>query len=75
MGFLKIPEPSEEERQLNEQLSEKLIEYKNKFNDSFTTEFLPMSKKEIIQNIDKCIKHNRKWDGYIIPEVDENDLI
>lgn len=75
MGILKIPEPSEEELQLNEQLSEKLIEYKNKFNDSFTTEFLPMSKKEIIQNIDKCIKHNRKWEGYIVPEVDENDLI
>ena len=81
MGILKIPVPNLSEDELrekaimSEKLSLKMKEYRQKFNDDITTEFLPMTMEEIIKNIDKCIKHNRKWEGYIVPEVDENDLI
>lgn len=76
MGILKINDTrTKGERELDEKFSEKLAEYKEKFNDDFCTEFLPMTKKEIIKNIDKCIKHNKKWDGYIVPLIDEDDLI
>lgn len=76
MGILKIKDTrTEEERELCEKLSAKMAEYKAKFDDDFCTEFLPMTKAEIIKSIDKCIKHNKKWDGYIVPEIDENDLI
>lgn len=76
MGILKIKDTrTEEERELCEKLSAKMAEYKAKFDDDFCTEFLPMTKAEIIEDIDKCIKHNKKWDGYIVPEIDENDLI
>ena len=76
MGFLKIKDTrTKEEKELSEKLSEKIAEYKKKFDDDFCTEFLPMTKEEIIKNIDKCIKHNKKWEGYIVPEIDENDLI
>ncbi len=76
MGILKIKDTrTEEERELCEKLSAKMAEYKAKFDDDFCTEFLPMTKAEIIEDIDKCIKHNKKWEGYIVPEIDENDLI
>lgn len=76
MGILKVKDTrTKEERELSEKLSKKMAEYKEKFNDDFCTEFLPMTKEEIIKNIDKCIKHNKKWEGYIVPEIDENDLI
>lgn len=76
MGFLKIKDTrTKEEKELSERLSEKIAEYKEKFDDDFCTEFLPMTKEEIIKNIDKCIKHNKKWEGYIVPEIDEKDLI
>lgn len=76
MGFLKIKDTrTKEEKELSEKLSEKIAEYKEKFDDDFCTEFLPMTKEEIIKNIDKCIKHNKKWEGYIVPEIDEKDLI
>lgn len=76
MGILKIKDTrTEEEKELCEKLSAKMAEYKAKFDDDFCTEFLPMTKAEIIENIDKCIKHNKKWEGYIVPEIDENDLI
>lgn len=62
---------TEEEKELDELYYAKLEEYSKHFDgDDFTTEMLPMTKKEIIKNIDKCIKHNRKWDGYIVPELD-----
>lgn len=76
MGILKIKDTrTEEERELCEKLSAKMAEYKAKFDDDFCTEFLSMTKAEIIEDIDKCIKHNKKWEGYIVPEIDENDLI
>lgn len=76
MGILKVKDTrTKEERELSEKLSKKMAEYKEKFNDDFCTEFLPMTKEEIIKNIDKCIKHKKKWEGYIVPEIDENDLI
>ena len=76
MGFLKIKDTrTKEEKELSEKLSEKIAQYKEKFDDDFCTEFLPMTKEEIIKNIDKCIKHNKKWEGYIVPEIDEKDLI
>ena len=52
-----------------------LDEYKEHFGDTFTTEFLPMSIEEIIANIDKCIKYNRKWEGFIVPELEDDALI
>lgn len=76
MGILKIKDTrTKEEKEISEKLSKKMAEYKEKFDDDFCTEFLPMTKEEIIKNIDKCIKHNKKWEGYIVPEIDENDLI
>lgn len=72
---LPISEYSEDEKKLNELFSRKLDEYKEHFGDIFTTEFLPMSIEEIITNIDKCIKHNRKWEGFIVPELEDDALI
>ena len=34
-----------------------------------------MSLEEIIRNIDKCIKYNRKWEGFIVPELEDDALI
>ena len=52
MGILKIKDTrTEEERELCEKLSAKMAEYKAKFDDDFCTEFLPMTKAEIIEDI------------------------
>lgn len=81
MGIIKIPEPKLPENEIKrrqkamEKLDEKFEEYKRHFDDDFTTENLGMSTEEIIKNIEKCISNNRKWDGFIVPEIDENDLI
>lgn len=72
---LPVQEQTEEEIRLNELFSKKLKEYQEHFNDDFATEFLPMSIEEIIANIDKCIKYNRKWEGFIVPELEDDALI
>lgn len=72
---LPVHEHTEEEKKLNELFSKKLDEYKEHFGDTFTTEFLPMSIEEIVANIDKCIKYNRKWEGFIVPELEDDALI
>lgn len=72
---LPVHEHSEEEKKQNYLFAQKLKEYQEHFNDDFTTEFLPMSIDEIIANIDKCIKYNRKWEGFIVPELEEDALI
>lgn len=72
---LPVQEQTEEEIRLNELFSKKLKEYQEHFNDDFATEFLPMSIEEIIANIDKCIKYNRKWEGFIVPVLEDDALI
>ena len=72
---LPVQEQTEEEIRLNELFSKKLKEYQEHFNDDFATEFLPMSIEEIIANTDKCIKYNRKWEGFIVPELEDDALI
>ena len=62
-------------KKLNELFTNKLNEYQVHFNDDFATEFLQMSIGEIIENIDKCIKYNRKWEGFIVPEIEDDCLI
>lgn len=66
---------TEEEKRIDELLSKKLMEYEDHFGEDITTEFLPMTKEEIINNIEKCIKHNRKWEGFIVPELEDDALI
>ncbi|MGN0665681.1 MAG: hypothetical protein ACI4KF_04060 [Huintestinicola sp.] len=66
---------TKEEQRISDLYSKKIKEYKEYFNDDFTTEFLPMTKEEIILNIDKCIKYNRKWEGFIVPEMENGALI
>ena len=81
MGIIKIPEPKLSENELRRRheiiktLDVKLEEYRKHFDDDFTTENLGMSSEEIIQNIEKCISNNHKWEGFIVPEIDINDLI
>lgn len=81
MGIIKIPEPDLPENELNnyndlmERFDLKLKEYEQHFDDDFTTENLGMSIEEIIENIEKCIKYNRKWDGFIVPIIDDEELI
>ena len=65
----------EEKRTTCDLYINKLKEYKEHFNEDFTTEGLYMSLEEIICNIDKCIKYNRKWEGFIVPELEEDALI
>ncbi|MBQ7782415.1 MAG: hypothetical protein IJ368_00435 [Oscillospiraceae bacterium] len=65
---------SEEEKRLNDLCISKLKEYKQHFNADFTTENLCMTDKELIRNIDKCIKYNRKWEGFIVPELDYDEV-
>lgn len=66
---------SDEEKKTCALYINKLKEYKDHFNDDFTTEGLCMSLEEIIRNIDKCIKYNRKWEGFIVPELEDGALI
>ena len=66
---------SEEEKRIDELMSKKLKEYEQHFGSDFATEFLPMTKEEIIRSIDKCITHNRKWEGFIVPELEDDCLI
>lgn len=65
---------TEEEKKRCELRLRKLKEYKQHFNDDFTTENLCMTEEELIRNIDKCIKHNRKWEGFIVPELDYDEV-
>ncbi len=66
---------SEEEKRIDELMNKKLKEYEQHFGSDFATEFLLMTKVEIIRNIDKCIKYNRKWEGFIVPEIEDDCLI
>lgn len=58
-----------------EKFFKKVKEYKEHFGESFAYDnpFLNMSDEEIIENIDKCIKYNREWVGFIVPEEDFSD--
>lgn len=66
---------SDKEKMLCALQIQKLKEYKEHFNADFTTEGLCMTSEEIIHNIDKCIKYNRKWEGFIVPELEDDALI
>ncbi len=66
---------SEEEKKLDDAFGKKLDEYKQHFHENFTTEGLCMPLEEIMSNIDKCIKYNRKWEGFIVPEIEDDCLI
>lgn len=71
--LLGVPPDSrtKEQKELDERYLAKLKEYSEHFNGAgITTEMLDMTQEEIIKNLDKCIKHNRKWEGYIVPELD-----
>lgn len=65
---------TEEEKRICELLMAKLDEYEERFGTNFDTESIFMTDEEIIKNIDKCIKHNREWEGYIVPKLDYNDV-
>lgn len=62
---------SDEEKEQNRILSQKIDEYKCHFGCMFTT--LGFTIPEIIEGIDKCIKFNHKWEGFIVPELDYKD--
>lgn len=66
---------SAEEIKAGELFRSKLEEYKRHFGDIFAygDPNLDMTNKEIIENIDKCIKYDRKWVGFIVPEEDFSD--
>lgn len=53
----------------------KINEYKKHFGADFAYDdpFLNMSEEDIMENIDKCIKYNREWVGFIVPEEDFSD--
>lgn len=68
-----LPQPSEAEKKARELFHSKINEYKEHFGERFACDNLDMSTEEIAKNIDKCIKHNRKWYGYIVPEEDFSD--
>ena len=69
---------TDEQRAADRQFIAKLREYEAHFpGNGITTEGvlgLSMTEEDIIKNIDKCIKHNRKWEGFIVPELDYNDV-
>lgn len=64
---------TEEQKRISELLHEKLEEYEKHFGSDFDTESIIMTEEEMIENIDKCLKHNRLWNGYIVPKVDYSD--
>lgn len=66
---------SPEQKKVGKLLCEKLEEYKRHFGDIFAygDPNLDMTNEEIIENIDKCIKYDRKWVGFIVPEEDFSD--
>lgn len=68
-GLKKTPE----EMKIGELFCAKLDEYKKHFGETFAYGNLDMSDEEIIENIDKCIKYDRKWVGFIVPEEDFSD--
>lgn len=69
---------TDEQKELDRRFKAKMREYEEHFpGDGITTEGilgLSMTEEEIIKNIDKCIKHNRKWEGYIVPKLDYSDV-
>lgn len=69
---------TKEQKELDERYMAKLKEYEEHFpGDGITTEYVVdtiMTKEEFIANVDKCIKHNRKWEGFIVPELDYEDV-
>ncbi len=77
--FLNLPNTrTDEEKKETELFLQKKEEYKKHFGccDIITEGVLglSMTEEDIIKKIDKCIKHNRKWEGYIVPELDYNDV-
>lgn len=64
---------TDEQKKKDEIYFAKIEEYKAHFGHYFDTESIIMTQEEIIKNIDKCLKHNRPWHGYIVPEVDYSD--
>lgn len=74
MGVLNLVDVpmSNEEREQRNLLTQKLDEYKNHFGCIFTS--LGFTIPEIIEGVDKCIKHNRKWEGFIVPELDYDEV-
>lgn len=73
LGFSIIPEEQFEHSQY---MMRKFDEYKAHFGDLFCFEGLMMTDEEIVKGIDLCIKHNRKWEGFIVPKIDysKNDI-
>lgn len=71
-----LPIPTKEQFEHGQFMKRKYNEYKAHFGDLFCLEGLTMTDEEIVKGIDLCIKHNRKWEGFIVPEIDysENDI-
>lgn len=73
LSYAGLPKLSDDEKKSRERLWSKIDEYRNHFGEVFAYGNLDMSTEDIIRNIDKCIKHNRKWYGYIVPIEDFSD--
>lgn len=67
---------SKEQFEHGEHMDQKFDEYIAHFGDLFCLEGLTMSDEELVKAIDLCIKYNRKFEGFIVPEIDysENDI-
>lgn len=74
LRYLGLPLPTEEEERRAERLEKKYNEYKSHFGYLFGLEYLTLTDDEIIKGIDRCIKYNRKWEGFIVPEIDYKDI-
>lgn len=74
MGVLNLVDVpmSDEEKEQRKLLTQKIDEYKDHFGCMFTT--LGFTIPELIEGIDKCIKYNRKWEGFIVPKLNYNDV-
>lgn len=69
-----LPIPTKEQFEHGQFMRRKYNEYKVHFGDLFDTEGLIMTDDEIIKGIDLCIKYNRKWEGFIVPEIDYKNI-
>lgn len=68
-----LPIPTEEQFEHGQFMLRKFNEYKAHFGDLFDIEEYIMTDDEIVRGIDRCIKYNRKWEGFIVPEIDYED--
>lgn len=70
-----LPVSTKEEFEHARLMDKKFDEYKAHFGNLFGTEGLIMTDDEIIRGIDRCIKYNKEWDGFIVPILGDDDEI